>query len=69
MLSGLDPNHPQSYIVFVFGCYNVHVSSIYDFVKAQRDNYRTETVTITDGYEHRSTGRFAPSSCTTRANS
>lgn len=28
------------------------MESIYDFVKAQWDNYRTETVNITDGYEH-----------------
>jgi hypothetical protein len=27
------------------------VSSIYDFVKTQRDNYRNQTIEITDGYE------------------
>jgi hypothetical protein len=27
------------------------MSTIYDFVKRQRDDYRTETVEITDGYE------------------
>jgi hypothetical protein len=27
------------------------VSSIYDFVKKQRDDYRTETVEIAPGYE------------------
>jgi hypothetical protein len=25
--------------------------NIYDFVKKQRDSYRTDTVTITDGYD------------------
>jgi hypothetical protein len=27
------------------------VTSIYDFVKQQRDNYRSQTIEITDGYE------------------
>jgi hypothetical protein len=27
------------------------MSSIYDFVKKQRDSYRSDTITIADGYE------------------
>jgi hypothetical protein len=27
------------------------MGSIYEFVKAQRDNYRTDSVQIADGYE------------------
>jgi hypothetical protein len=27
------------------------MSSIYEFVRAQRDSYRTDTIEITDGYE------------------
>jgi hypothetical protein len=43
------------------------MSSIYEFVKEQRNNYRSFLIEITEGYEYRSTKRCAPSSCTTTA--